>query len=254
MSPPWLLVILVSLTGVVQCVLAQCSGPADCSLNGLCQAGVCVCDRPWSGLQCERLEFANPAPAAGRDLAGTGGDPLHNTWNGPMLEENGTYHMYLPLYPAGLLYHPVALMHGTAPERLGPWSWSNLSGVEVSINPGALQYRDPVDGEMRDTLWVSKPEGATVGAVSTSRAAGGPFIEGPGSNSTGCSINPSPLYVNGSFYCTGQKGSTLMRAPAIQGPWAAYATIPSRGEDPFRWVAGRTHWPALFPTRGTPAS
>lgn len=41
-----------------------------------------------------------------------------------MLEDaDGGYHMYVPLYPAGLLYHPVATMRGYAKARLGPWTW-----------------------------------------------------------------------------------------------------------------------------------
>ena len=47
---------------------------------------------------------------------------------------DGTYHYYIPLYPAGELYHPVSLLHGSGPTRLGPWTWNNLTGVDVSFN------------------------------------------------------------------------------------------------------------------------
>ena len=60
----------------------------------------------------------------------------------PLPSPRSQYHMYVPLYPAGELYHPVSLLHGTAATRLGPWTWSNLTGVPVSINPGALVYED----------------------------------------------------------------------------------------------------------------
>ena len=50
-----------------------------------------------------------------------------------MVLDDGTYHMYVPLYPAGELYHPVSLLHGTASNRFGPWSWRNLTGVEVRV-------------------------------------------------------------------------------------------------------------------------
>lgn len=119
-----------------------------------------------------------------------------------MILDNGTYHMYVPLYPAGLLYHPVSLLHGTAPTRLGPWSWSNLTGVDVSFNPGALVYVDST-GATQYTLWITRPDGATLGKVYSSTSAGGPFAEIPNSNSSGCYINPSPLYHDGTFYCTG---------------------------------------------------
>ena len=231
-----------------------CTIPSDCSLNGVCAAGACVCDPPWSGSHCGVLAFAAQSPAAGKDLANTRRDLEHNTWNGPMVVDSGTYHMYVPLYPAGELYHPVSVLHGTAPARFGPWTWGNLTAVEVSINPGALQYVDPADGRtMRYTLWVSKPDGGTLGKVYTSTSAGGPFVEIPNSNSTGCSINPSPLMVDGAFYCTGQKGDTLMTANRIEGPWTEHASIPHRGEDPFIWVDARKNWHALFHTSGNPA-
>ena len=109
-----------------------------------------------------------------------------------------------------------------------------------------LQYTDPATGTMRYTLWVSKPDGATLGKVYSAGSAAGPFTEVPNSNSTGCYINPSPLRVNGSFYCTGQKGTTIMTAKAIGGPWTAFANISHRGEDPFIWVDARQNWHALF--------
>ena len=39
--------------------------------------------------------------------------------------------MYLPLYPKGMLYHPVALLFGTAPALYGPWNWTDLSGGDL---------------------------------------------------------------------------------------------------------------------------
>ena len=120
-----------------------------------------------------------------------------------MVEEHGIFHMYVPLYPAGMLYHPVAMMHGVSGNRLGPWSWDNMTDVEVSFNPGALVYNDSA-GTTQYTLWVTKPDGATLGKVYTSTDAQGPFVEVPNSNSTGCYINPSPFKVEDNFYCTGK--------------------------------------------------
>lgn len=162
---------------------------------------------------------------------------------------DGNFHMYIPLYPAGELYHPVSLMHGVARNRLGPWRWNNLTGVDVSINPGALTYTN-TNGITQHTLWVSRADGQALGKVYTSGSGAGPFSEIPGSNMTGCSINPSPLFYNGTFYCTGQKGTIIMAAKRISGPWAEYSTIPHHGEDPFLWVDSRHNWHALFHTSG----
>ena len=60
--------------------------------------------------------------------------------------------------------------------------------------------------------------------VYSATSAAGPFVEIPNSNSTGCYINPSPLYHDGSFFCTGQKGGTMMTAKQIGGPPSPLAT------------------------------
>jgi hypothetical protein len=40
---------------------ASCKTDADCSLNGICHAGGCVCDVAWTGAQCEQLSLLPPA-------------------------------------------------------------------------------------------------------------------------------------------------------------------------------------------------
>eukprot|EP01043_Picozoa_sp_COSAG02_P007326 COSAG02_NODE_217_length_28595_cov_19.642371_28_plen_71_part_00 len=37
-------------------VQAQCSSDLDCSLNGHCTSGACVCDKPWTGVSCGELK------------------------------------------------------------------------------------------------------------------------------------------------------------------------------------------------------
>ena len=223
-----------------------CETSLDCSLNGVCTAGICSCDSPWTGPRCGILRFASPSPAAGRDLWPVN-DTAHNTWNGPMIgpEDDGLYHMYLPVYahPSTTpLYNPTDMFHGTASHRLGPWTWRNLTGVDVNFNPGALVYGKGT--HKRYTIWVS----GHPGKIYHSQSPDGPFTEIPGSNATvACSINPSPLFVNGTFYCTGQKGGTIMTAPHLGGPWKEYATIDGvRGEDPFLYVDKRGNWHALY--------
>ena len=35
-----------------------CRTDSDCSLNGLCTAGICACDTPWAGNRCQTLQLA----------------------------------------------------------------------------------------------------------------------------------------------------------------------------------------------------
>ena len=39
----------------------KCATNGDCSLNGLCVEGVCVCDPGWAGLACGVLQLVPPA-------------------------------------------------------------------------------------------------------------------------------------------------------------------------------------------------
>ena len=72
---------ILSLAALVAAAHA-CSTSFDCSLNGLCSAGACVCDSPWIGDACQTLQYA-VTPASGKNLW-TGVSDL-NTWNGPIV-------------------------------------------------------------------------------------------------------------------------------------------------------------------------
>jgi hypothetical protein len=226
--------------------VGPCTSALNCSLNGDCDRfGKCLCVAPWSGPRCGQLKFAEPSPKEGRDLYNIS-DMQHNTWNGPIIQSgDSTYHMYLPLYPAGLLYHPVALMLGTASSMFGPWSWRNLSGGDlptvVDVNPGALVFDSK--GKTVYSLW-------TAGSIYVADAPSGPFTLVPGSNSSGCKVNASPLFAKSRFFCIGQKGATIMTAPALGGPWTVYSKPPKPhgAEDPFLYQDQKnsSHWHALY--------
>ena len=64
------LVILLAASGI-PVRSAACISSSDCSLNGICTGGVCVCDKPWSGTRCGLLPFADKSPAAGQCLTPT---------------------------------------------------------------------------------------------------------------------------------------------------------------------------------------
>eukprot|EP01048_Picozoa_sp_COSAG05_P002603 COSAG05_NODE_108_length_18693_cov_7.956709_13_plen_216_part_00 len=181
-------------------------------------AGKCACVAPWSGSRCGELEFATASPAAGRDLYNSS-DLEHNTWNGPIVRSGADYHMYLPLYQKGTLYHPVALLYGSAPSMYGPWTWENLTGGDlptvVDVNPGALVFND-TGGTAVYSLW-------TAGAIYVAAAPAGPFRLVKGSNNSGCKVNASPLFHAGAFFCIGQKGATIMTATALGGPYSVYS-------------------------------
>jgi hypothetical protein len=151
------------------------------------------------------------------------------------------------LYPVNTtrpLYDPTFLAHGTSPTRLGPWSWRNLTGVNVTLpfgyNPGALVSTDAaVGGKQIYSLWVS-------GSIWKADAPGGPFTKA-GALPDACHVNASPLFHGGAYYCTGSHGGTIMTAPTLQGPWTTYTKgMTGKGEDGFLYIDAKGHWHALF--------
>ena len=90
----------VVLAVCVSASSASCSSALDCSLNGECVSGACVCDEPWTGDACGALAFKT-TPAVAKSLYNIS-DP-RNTWNGPIvgpveLEMNpgGEIKMFIP--------------------------------------------------------------------------------------------------------------------------------------------------------------
>eukprot|EP00041_Stephanoeca_diplocostata_P028701 m.828600 g.828600 ORF g.828600 m.828600 type:complete len:91 (+) comp23419_c1_seq65:204-476(+) len=42
-----------------------CASDLDCSLNGICNGGSCICDKPWSGISCGVLAYKT-TPISGK--------------------------------------------------------------------------------------------------------------------------------------------------------------------------------------------
>jgi hypothetical protein len=76
---------------------APCTSAMDCSLNGRCTGGKCVCDAAWSGAACEQLALTPPVTVA---PAYPPPSWYANTtsWGGSVVREPGSssdYHMFL---------------------------------------------------------------------------------------------------------------------------------------------------------------
>ena len=67
-----------------------CSTSLDCSLNGDCIAGTCVCDPSWAGPKCQLLDVVSGSPSFGYHNASEA------SWGGvPILGPDGMYHMFV---------------------------------------------------------------------------------------------------------------------------------------------------------------
>jgi hypothetical protein len=233
-----LLILCVSAVLSSPSLSDDCAGPLDCSLNGLCVAGACVCDSPWSGHACTELSFA-VTPISGKSLYDLS-DP-RNTWNGPIVvDEVGKFHMFAPLYVEGSLGKVIDILHGVASVVTGPYDWHSQPSLNLSCeNPAALVFPDPSTGALTYSLWVC-------GDVLTASSPSGTFVKS-GSYPGG---NPAPVFHNGAFYLTNQKTTQIFVAPALGAAWTIFGNISDSNlptddyhvEDPFLWVDHRGNW------------
>lgn len=104
---------------------ASCTTDVQCSLNGACRSGACVCDAPWSGPQCASLQVKPlPPPPFGFGMA-----PNHTTWGGNVVQVDGQYHLF------------VAEMVNDCPLR--DWGKNSRCSHAVSTSPlGPFEFVD----------------------------------------------------------------------------------------------------------------
>ena len=255
-----------------------CISDKDCSLNGLCTNGSCVCDPPWGGGKCGVLQFA-PAPVTGA----YGEAPNVTSWGGnAVLGDDGSWHGYFTEISGagcGLAQWKAqsTVVHAVASGPEGPYSRRGVVLSHEAHNPHVLRV-PPTAGN--NSSWYIFHIGSADAASNASACPGpvppsgrvvtkhavhvsrtgpaGPFaplaIDGA---FEGCN-NPAPLlHPNGTTFlgCTW----SLRRAPRPEGPWSkAWSIAPKNAhgrtwlgrswEDPYIWVDARGHWHLLAHT------
>eukprot|EP00035_Acanthoeca_spectabilis_P000400 m.73039 g.73039 ORF g.73039 m.73039 type:complete len:418 (+) comp10188_c0_seq1:1-1254(+) len=68
-----------------------CTGDGDCSLNGVCTGGVCVCDAAWTGPNCSSLNFLPANKSQGFNHVGSS----WSSWGGSAVQDPKTGRWYL---------------------------------------------------------------------------------------------------------------------------------------------------------------
>ena len=220
-----------------------CTTNLDCSLNGVCTSGVCACDSPWGGMQCETLIYAT-TPASGKNIwAGPNTNATLNSWNGPILTAaDGTFHAYVPVYEHASLWATVYTAHGVATSPTGPFDWTAMPNLPVhDINPAALTYPN-----------ASSPTGSTTavflgGSIMIASSPAGPFAVSNYTYPGGGGSNPAPIWRDGALYMTNQGTDTVWTTPSLGSPWTAFSTIhhptfPYTIEDPVMYSDPRGGW------------
>ena len=235
----------------------SCTSELECSLNGACTGGECVCDKPWGGPGCGVLQYkpaqavsaknlyphndtgAQAAPASGPCVTKAGSCGALNTWNGPIVDNtkvDGKFHMFNPLYRKGSLLATTAMMHGVAADIEGPYTWR--SQEDWGSNPAAVKFDDPATGKTKYAVFAR--------SIYVSDNIDGPWTNvgsGPGGN-------PAPIFHEGVWYATTQRTQevvTLGPGGQLGGKWVQFASIAPKlkhgtMEDPFMFIDAKGNW------------
>ena len=99
-------------------------------------------------------------------------DP-RNTWNGAILEADGVYHLYAPIYDEGTLGGTTTMLHGTADAIAGPYSWGQEPDITIPLlpefdGPKSVVFTEASTNKTKYSLWLG-------GHVYLADSAAGPF-------------------------------------------------------------------------------
>ena len=274
-------IVVTLLLTLVTCA-AACNTDMDCSLNGKCSAGACVCSKGWHGVECELLSLA-PAPPGGA----YGFSPNISSWGAHVVrvKSDDLFHMYVSELWGGCgisesWRQNSHVIHATAQTALGPYVYEDTSlppeatcnhVLVVENGTRIVQYHQGRSGggkgrlvkcdntTMPNETWAPVQQHK----IHESFSPAGPWTVGKGTMPAGIICNnPAPLLLkNGSvaMFCHGP-GIRLALAPSYDAPFGSATFISQEGsypiphtvwEDPFGYLDSEGNWHLLahvYPT------
>ena len=115
----------------------SCTVDLNCSLNGLCVSGACVCDPGWRGPTCTVLDLKPAKRANGYHIPGT------SSWGGSVIKSGGIYHMFVEELVNGCCLNAyvrnMRFAHAVSKSADGPYKSVNLVTNYSSSTPHALR-------------------------------------------------------------------------------------------------------------------
>ena len=233
----WVVVLAASCAAVGRAA-AACESAMDCSLNGDCASGSCVCDAGWTGDACGTLDFLPTPPSAGYFNASA------SSWGGYPVRDpsSGNWHLFAAEMVNGCglgdwKTNSRVIRAESSSGPLGPFSFAEQVHAPFAHNPAPRV--DPVTGEVLLFFiggWTRTPK------VCGSGDEGGPAT-GPASG-LGWAPDCGPPPLNDGC------GIHLMTAPSALGPWAEASAryVNVTGAD---WACARTNPGAWALPNGT---
>jgi len=139
---------LVSLAMQASAVTRGCSSDLDCSLNGACVQGTCICDAAWGGESCGQLQLLPADLTEGYDhLTRTFDNNSVASWGATqVVGDDGLYHTYVGELTGhcGIEGYETneQIVHATSQSREGPWQRQGPVMGPVAVCPHATRSHD----------------------------------------------------------------------------------------------------------------
>ncbi len=120
-----------------------CDSDLGCSLNGICQAGVCACDPAWTGAACDLLNLRPASRAAGPGFRQQG----TSSWGGSVIKgADNRYHMFASEFAnhCGLMSwgSNSYIVHAVSESPAGPYRRLGVAVPGWAHNPAVLGTAD----------------------------------------------------------------------------------------------------------------
>ena len=191
--------LLVRAAAVSQVGGGSCDTPSDCSLNGLCKAGSCVCFAPWSTAPGDALGCGRLDTLPGPKLGCYGQQPHVPSWGGNAILFGGEYHLFVSSMTedCGLSDWPTNMQidHAVSKNATGPYVKKDVALPAPATNPQAI-----VDAN--GTWWLFH------------------IGDAHGASAKNCT-GPPPAPLQQQQQQPRLSPGTLQRAPGPAGPWTA---------------------------------
>jgi len=198
-----------------------CSGATevsslDCSLNGRCVQGACVCSKGWKGRRCEALNLA-PVNASVLGFNPTAGGTNMSSWGASVQQVGGVWHMWAVLLTnhCGILSYLLnsAVVHAISTRgATGPYV------QKETVLPPFAHEPDVVRAPTGELVLITVA--GDLGGFSSCQCSDGITSE--------CNV------CNNSCH---SQAPTLSVAASPTGPWATRPVGPDwRGENPSIWI------------------